>query len=104
MEKIRSFLIMDFFCQLYSRPDKGWGLWFLSILEFLSDRMGIACTMKEPDDCNLVCFHGEVDSVRKPSEETTPKVMMDFCVKQRIPRNLSSTGVKYPKEFLAEPS
>ena len=59
--------------------------------------------MKKPDHNNLIFFYHEVNSVRKPSKQTTPQFAINSFVKEGIPRNLSDAGVKYPKEFLTKP-
>jgi hypothetical protein len=57
--------------------------------------------MKEPKHDNLVLFYHEVNSVRKSSEQTAAEFAMNLWVKEWILRDVTGTGIKYPKKFLS---
>ncbi len=58
--------------------------------------------MKEPEYNNLLFFYRKIDSVWKSPEETTPKVLIYFRVKQGIPWNFICTGIKHAKKVFSE--
>ena len=59
--------------------------------------------MKNSKYNNLFVFYPEVKSVWKSPEQTATEFSINFWITQWISRNLTSVGVKHPKEFLTEP-
>ncbi len=80
------------------------GSLFFSILEFCIYSLWVARAMKEPEYNNLLVFYRKIDSVWKSPEQTAPKVLINFRVKQGIPRNLICTGIEHTKEIFTETS
>ena len=80
------------------------GSLFFSILEFCIYSLWVARAMKEPEYNNLLVFYRKIDSVWKSPEQTALKVLINFRVKQGIPRNLICTGIEHTKEIFTETS
>jgi hypothetical protein len=58
--------------------------------------------MEESKHNNLFAFYSEVNGIRKSPPQTTPEFAIHLWVKQWIPYNLTSAGIKHPEKFLAK--
>ena len=58
--------------------------------------------MKEARYDNVVILYREVDSVRESSEQTTPKFIMNFSIKEGLTRDITGAGIEHAKEIFAE--
>ena len=59
--------------------------------------------MEESKYDDLAPFDPEINGVWKPPEQSSSEFLINLWVKQRTPWNLTSAGIKHPKELLAEP-
>jgi hypothetical protein len=58
--------------------------------------------MEDPKHNNRIVFYPEVNSVGKSPKKAATKFAVHLWVKHWIAWNLTSTGIKHPKEFLSE--
>mgnify|MGYP006871752188 CR=1 FL=1 len=78
------------------------GSLFFSILQCCIYSLRITRTMKKPKYNDLVILYRKVDSVRKSSEQPTPKVLINFGVKQGIPWNFICAGIEHTEKIFTE--
>ena len=58
--------------------------------------------MKQACYNDLVFVYDEVDSIREPSDQTTPEFTMDFLIEKRVARIIADAGIKHSKKFITK--
>jgi len=58
--------------------------------------------MKEARYDDVVILYREIDSIRKSSEQTAPKFIINFSIKEGLTRDITSAGIEHTKKIFAE--
>jgi hypothetical protein len=66
------------------------------------DSTGITGTVEKAGYNNLIVVDYEIDCVWEAPEQATSEFAVNFPVKERVPGNISGTGIKHPKKLFTK--